>query len=60
MVDGQLLGDHATDRPSGHVGAFDVERVEDGDGVIGHVGEAVGHLRLRAVFDRVENGEEIG
>ena len=59
MIDGELLRDHAADRPSRDVRTVDVERVEDREGVVGHVGDSIRHLRLESVLHRLEHREEI-
>ena len=40
MTQSQSLGDHAAQRAADHVSALDPQRVEDGTGVVGHVGHA--------------------
>ena len=44
VLDGDGLGDHPAHRRADDVGRVDAERVEQADGVGGHVGEAVGDL----------------
>ena len=57
MLDGERLGDHPAHRQAHHVRLFDAVGVEDGDRVIGHVGQQVG---LAARTDRriVEVGRQ--
>ena len=47
VVDGEALDDHPSHGATHHVRLFDAQSVENGDGVIGHVGQAVvGSLEL--------------
>ena len=47
-LDRHRLGDHPAHRGADHVGALDAEVVEQADGVGGHVGQQVRHLRRQA------------